>query len=150
MIKRIVATSFKRACRIVSAVIKLCSHLLTPPMVKRLGLRPASRIATVVILACFDSSAFNSSAVATETGQTDSSHQEAAKLQEFMKNRPDQSTAPVDFSVGGVRYRVPRNYLLRMDNWSGGPQDGVTLRVATPSFKPFSKENEACFAKAYA
>lgn len=57
-----------------------------------------------------------------------------------------ESTEPVDFSIGGVRFRVPRNYIIRMENWNGGPQTGVSLRVDTLNFRPRGKDNAACFA----
>lgn len=60
--------------------------------------------------------------------------------------RPSESTEPVDFSIGGVRLRVPRNYIIRMENWNGGPQTGVSLRVDTLNFRPRGKDNAACFA----
>lgn len=61
--------------------------------------------------------------------------------------RPSESTEPVNFSIGGVRYRVPRNYIISMDSWNGGPQTGVTLRVDTLNFRPQGKDNAPCFAR---
>jgi hypothetical protein len=45
--------------------------------------------------------------------------------------RPGASldTTPVEFGIAGTIYRVPRNYLITMSNWTGGPQEFVTMRV---------------------
>ncbi len=59
--------------------------------------------------------------------------------------RPSLDTYPVEFSVGGIHYRVPRNYLTTMEDWNGGPQAVVTLRVNLPDLKPYSKETFNCF-----
>lgn len=59
---------------------------------------------------------------------------------------PSESTEPVDFNIGGVRFRVPRNNIIRMENWNGGPQTGLALRVDTLNFRPRGKDNAACFA----
>jgi len=60
---------------------------------------------------------------------------------------PDTDTTPVEFSVGGIKYRVPRNYLTTMNNWHGGPQNLVTLAVNLPDFKPFSEDTVTCFTE---
>jgi len=59
--------------------------------------------------------------------------------------RPSLDTYPVEFSVGGINHRVPRNYLATMDDWNGGPQGIVTLRVNLPDLKPYSQETFNCF-----
>ena len=51
---------------------------------------------------------------------------------------------PVEFSLGVAHYRIPRNYLYRMSDWSGGPQEYAAIRVTYPALKPFSKETESC------
>jgi hypothetical protein len=62
--------------------------------------------------------------------------------------RPSTDTTPVEFSVGGIHYRVPRNYLVTMDHWEGGPQVLVTLRVNLPDLKPLTEETRQCFSVA--
>lgn len=59
---------------------------------------------------------------------------------------PSLETYPVDFSINGVNYRAPRNYLTTMDNWKGGPQVIVTIRINLPDLKPLSNDTLACFA----
>ena len=49
-------------------------------------------------------------------------------------------TTPIEFEMAGARYRIPRNYIYSMDNWAGGPQDNVSLRMVIPDLKPFSPE----------
>lgn len=58
---------------------------------------------------------------------------------------PSTETYPVTFSVGGIDYRMPRNYLVTMENWDGGPQALVTVTVNLPDLKPLSQETSACF-----
>ena len=62
-----------------------------------------------------------------------------------LRPQPSTDTSPVAFSVGGLNYVVPRNYILTMDNWSGGPQVLVTLRVNAPDMKPLTAETLPCF-----
>ncbi|CAE6862284.1 hypothetical protein R75461_08046 [Paraburkholderia nemoris] len=52
--------------------------------------------------------------------------------------------SPVEFSLGAARYRIPRNYLSQMSDWSGGPQEYAAIRVTYPGLKPFSQETESC------
>jgi hypothetical protein len=56
-------------------------------------------------------------------------------------------TTPIEFEMAGARYRIPRNYIYSMDNWAGGPQKNVSLRMVIPSLKPFSPETKACMLK---
>ena len=62
-----------------------------------------------------------------------------------LRPRPSLKTNPIEFSVGRVHYRIPRNYLTTMDDWSGGPQGLVTVTVNIPDMKPLSAETRACF-----
>jgi hypothetical protein len=59
--------------------------------------------------------------------------------------RASLDTYPVEFSVGGIHYRVPRNYLTTMEDWSGGPQGLVTLRINLSDLKPYSQDTFNCF-----
>jgi len=86
-------------------------------------------------------------------------------------NQPDFSTAPVRFSLIAAPYRaappnhdccrpmtipddprnerpvvyeVPRNFLVWMDNWTGGPQTLVKLKVAFPDFAPLTESSRTC------
>jgi hypothetical protein len=62
-----------------------------------------------------------------------------------LRPRPSLETYSVEFSVGGINYRIPRNYLTTMDNWNGGPQGLVTVTVNLPDLKPLSRDTLACF-----
>jgi hypothetical protein len=59
---------------------------------------------------------------------------------------PSVETYPVEFSVGGINFRIPRNYLTTMGNWSGGPQNLVTLAVNIHDLRPLSQDTVTCFA----
>lgn len=65
-----------------------------------------------------------------------------------MMSHPSTDTTPVVFSVGGVQYRMPRNYLTTMGNWNGGPQDLVSVRVNISDLKPMTEETRMCFTVA--
>jgi hypothetical protein len=70
---------------------------------------------------------------------------ELQKAVESLRPHPTLETTPVEFSVAGIHYRIPKNYLLTMQNWNGGPQDIVTVRVNIPDMKPLTEETRACF-----
>lgn len=59
--------------------------------------------------------------------------------------RPSTDTTPIDISVGGIRYRIPRNYIVTMEDWSGKDQGLITLRVNLPDMQPLTEKNIACF-----
>ena len=61
-----------------------------------------------------------------------------------LQDHPSSSTLPIEFSIDGVRYKVPRNYLIRMDNWSGGPQTLVAFRVTHPGLTPRRIDTQRC------
>ena len=64
---------------------------------------------------------------------------------DIFENRMSMDTTPVEFSIGETHYKIPRNYLFTMDNWAGGPQELVSLRVEYPGLLPFSEKTKACF-----
>jgi hypothetical protein len=71
-------------------------------------------------------------------------------IKEFMPSliaHESMETYPVEFSIEGVRYRVPRNYLKYMQNWQGGPQDGVTMEVLYPGLLGRTPETLPYFEK---
>ena len=75
----------------------------------------------------------------------DAARAEWEKSVKSLTPRPSTDTIPFEFSVGGMHFRVPRNYLITMDNWSGGPQGLVTIRVNLPDMKPLTPQNADCF-----
>lgn len=58
---------------------------------------------------------------------------------------PSMNTTPVEFDFDGVRYKIPRNYIIQMDHWRGGPQKSVGLKMTYPDLQPYSKKTEAMF-----
>jgi hypothetical protein len=56
------------------------------------------------------------------------------------------ATTPVEFSIAGTVYRVPRNYLITMSNWAGGPQEFVTMRVNSPRLTPLTEATRQCLS----
>jgi hypothetical protein len=46
-----------------------------------------------------------------------------------------------------IRYRIPRNYLTWMDDWNGGAQTLVRLKVTFPGFEPLTRETEQCLSR---
>jgi hypothetical protein len=63
-----------------------------------------------------------------------------------LRPRPSLDTYIIEFSVGGIHYRIPRNYLTTMEDWNGGPQSLVTITVNIPDMRPVSRETFTCFA----
>jgi hypothetical protein len=45
-----------------------------------------------------------------------------------------------------VRYRIPRNYLVWMDDWNGGAQTLVKLKVTFPGFEPLTRATATCLS----
>ena len=68
-------------------------------------------------------------------------------LADLFENRMSMDKTLVEFTVGPTRYRIPRNYIYKMDDWSGGVQRLVSLRVQYPGFAAYSGETAACFTK---
>ena len=62
-------------------------------------------------------------------------------------HRPSFDTTPIEFTVGGIHYRMPRNYLVTMGNWNGGEQGLVGIRVNLPGLEPITPETRDCFEK---
>jgi hypothetical protein len=56
------------------------------------------------------------------------------------------ATTPVEFSIAGTLYRVPRNYLITMSNWAGGRQEFVTMRVNGPHLTPLTEATRQCLS----
>jgi hypothetical protein len=56
------------------------------------------------------------------------------------------ATTPVEFSVAGTVYRVPRDYLITMSNWAGGPQEFVTMRGNGPHLTPLTEATRQCLS----
>ena len=63
-------------------------------------------------------------------------------------NRPATDATPIAFSIDEVHYSVPRNYLVWMDHWGGGPQTLVRFKAALPGFEPFTEKTRACMTAA--
>jgi hypothetical protein len=51
---------------------------------------------------------------------------------------------PVEFSIQGVSYKVPRNFIIGMDNWNGGQQQLVYFRVTFPGLLPRTSHTSPC------
>lgn len=45
-----------------------------------------------------------------------------------------------------IWYHVPRNYLVLMDKWDGGPQTLVMFKVTFPGFEALTVKNQACMS----
>jgi|GEM_PF-5969864 len=62
----------------------------------------------------------------------------------ILDNNVSMDEKPVEFNIGAAKYRIPRNYLYRMSNWSGGTQEYAAIRVTYPALQPFNKETKLC------
>jgi hypothetical protein len=63
---------------------------------------------------------------------------------------PSLDSTPVEFTIGEVRYRVPRNYIIRMHDYSGGNQSSVGFKVTFPGFEPLTEKTSQCLTKTLA
>jgi hypothetical protein len=59
-------------------------------------------------------------------------------------DQPSTDTTPVNFSIEGIQYTVPRNYIVWMDNWHGGPQTLVRFKATFPDFAPLTEKTRFC------
>lgn len=66
---------------------------------------------------------------------------------ELLRDEPSADTSPVSFSIYGVTYSVPRNYITKMENWSGGPQDMVNFRATFPGMQPLTEKTARCLTQ---
>jgi hypothetical protein len=73
------------------------------------------------------------------------------KQSQILRDQPSIDATPVEFSIAGVNYRVPRNYISHMDNYNGGVQEMVTFKVTFPGFEPLTDKTKQCLTqpKAY-
>jgi hypothetical protein len=74
--------------------------------------------------------------------------QEVWKKAQLLNDQPSADTTPIEFSIGAVHYKVPRNYIANMDNWKGGPQSLVRFKVTFPGFEPYSEKTKDCLTLA--
>jgi hypothetical protein len=65
-----------------------------------------------------------------------------------VKETPSTDSAAVSFTIDDVQYQVPRNYLIQMEHWSGGPQTLVGFKVTLPGFDPLTNANKSCMTVA--
>lgn len=63
-------------------------------------------------------------------------------------DRASVDTTLIPFSIGDVKYEVPRNYIVWMDRWKGGPQTLVRFKVTYPKFEPLDRNNTPCMSLA--
>jgi hypothetical protein len=60
------------------------------------------------------------------------------------EERPSGDGAPIEFSIGSLKFRVPRNLLLRMTSSAGGPQISVSVQIEYPTARSTTQRDEAC------
>lgn len=66
------------------------------------------------------------------------------KKSQTLNDKSSIDVAPIDFSIGGVNYRVPRNYIVGISNWAGGSQILVAFKVTYPNFEPLKDSTKDC------
>lgn len=76
--------------------------------------------------------------------QSDFSTRLDKDIPKFAQGGRTTDTTSVEFSLGAAKYRIPRNYLYQMTDWSGGPQQIVSIRATYPDLKPFNDDTKAC------
>ena len=99
-------------------------------------------VCTVVLaIVCFHSASAQDIA-------NDPRYAETWKKSQALRDQLSMDATPVEFSIGGVHYKVPRNYIVNMDNFSGGPQTLVAFKVSFPGFQPYTEATKDCFTLA--
>lgn len=99
---------------------------------------------------CFASVIAAFTAVMPQAGSAEgdvpsSGQAELEKAARSLVPRPSTDTTPIEVSVGGIHYRIPRNYLVTMEDWSGKEQGLITLRVNLTDMSPVTEATIACF-----
>lgn len=109
----------------------------------------ATRLPTAILgiaIAAIEIGASSTPAPPSAADSAAAGRAEMSKAFASLRPRPSVDTFPVEFSIGKISYRMPRNYLTTMANWNGGPQEGfATLTVNIPDMKPFSADTQICF-----
>jgi TPR repeat protein len=65
------------------------------------------------------------------------------KQSQVLRDQPAVDATPVEFTFLGVRYRVPRNYIVHMP----GPMTPPTFRVTFPGFEPLTEKTRQCLTQ---
>jgi len=73
------------------------------------------------------------------------SYSDAVKGVMAFIDRPSKDSTPVEFGIDDMHYKAPRNYIVKMDNYKGGPQDTVFFQATFPGFEPLTDKTEQCF-----
>ncbi len=74
----------------------------------------------------------------------------AETWKQALRRAPSVDTTPILFSIAGVNYKVPRNYIYNMDDFKGGPQSLVSFMVTYPGFEPLTDKTRDCLTLAAA
>jgi hypothetical protein len=95
-----------------------------------------------------DNSNLSHSSAPTPKLADDPRYQEIWKKSQVLRDQPVPDAAPISFSVGDVKYKVPRNYIVNMPDWGGGIQEGmVEIKVTYPGFQPLSEKTKQCLTQ---
>jgi hypothetical protein len=106
------------------------------------AMTPAGRLRLLTRLLAFLAFAF----FALLGGERASAEQSAPHKTAERNPGASLDKAPVQFSIAGTVYRVPRNYLIAMSVWAGGPQEFVSMRVNGPRLTPLTKATRRCLS----
>ena len=69
---------------------------------------------------------------------------EQARSLKWARRYDPAGPAVVDFTVDAARFRVPRSYILGMNNWKGGPQYAISLIAGVPDMRSFDQTADNC------
>jgi len=79
---------------------------------------------------------------------TDPRFHETYKQLQAYNDRPSMDTTPIYFDMGTFKYKIPRNYIVNMSDWSMRSDSNlVTIRVTFPGFMPSTDKTKDCLAK---
>jgi len=109
-------------------------------MTKHFGTIVRMRLLTASFLLAAAISAYSLHAAPSSRTLND----ETGTVADSLRYQYSESTKPVEFSIDDVYYRVPRNFIIQMDDWNGGPQTLVEFRVTFPGLAPRSTDTLTC------
>lgn len=77
---------------------------------------------------------------------TQEQFQATKKILSKYNDQPSMDTTPVVVDIVGVKYKIPRNYIIYMSEWNGDP-GLIKLRVTFPGFQPLNDATKDCLTK---
>jgi hypothetical protein len=132
----------------VQTSIKEWLRYVLEPYVKKVSALKRDMVGAYAVVTTLLACATTAYAQESSTKPLSGQYAEIYKHSQIWNNQASLDTAPILFSIGDVKYKVPRNYIVWMDHWNGGPQTLVRFKVTYPKFEPLDEKNAPCLTLA--